>query len=161
MLTPRSGLVISGVFLLAAGTAAAQRVVTKPVEAPPATGTYGAGSIGGTTGGIGTELEAPSLGSSLPTIQAPVVVEQPQAAAPAAVAATAAPPPACRARSSSDCASEAMQCLTNHSISDSFAVEWQGDRPAIVRTYAYTTDEEENKAADCSGDLYYCLSDPC
>ena len=80
--------------------------------------------------------------------------------APAPVAA-APPPPACAARMPEDCQSEAMQCLANHAIGDSFAVDWNGGSPSIVRTYAYTSDDEDAAASDCSADLYRCLSGSC
>ncbi|HPE47644.1 MAG TPA: hypothetical protein PLR76_04575 [Hyphomonas sp.] len=98
-------------------------------------------------------LPVPVLPAPVAAAPAPVVAPAPVAAAP--------PPPACAARMPEDCQSEAMQCLANHAIGDSFAVDWNGGSPSIVRTYAYTSDDEDAAASDCSADLYRCLSGSC
>lgn len=159
MLTPRFGLVISVTVLLVAGSAAAQRVTTRPVEAAPATGAYGAGNVGGTTSGIDTGLEAPSLGSSLPTFQTPVIVEQPQAAAPAAVAAI--PAGSCTPVSADTCASDAARCLAADFVDDNFDVRWDDQGPYVYRYSPTYSDADEAAGQECAAELYWCLQPHC
>jgi len=148
---------LSLIFLLAGLVplvASARQVVERPVPVRP-------GPV--IVDPAPTPLPGPTLDPVLPAPAPAPVLPEPVPAAPVVAPApvVAAPPPACWIRTPEDCESEALQCLANHAIGDSFAVDWNGGSPRIVRTYAYTSEDEDAAASDCSTDLYRCLSGTC
>jgi len=166
MLAPRSVIPAIALVLLAAGSAAAQRVVVEPAEPARPAGTYTTGT-GGTTSYAGpAALAAPSLTGSMQTYSAPPFVEPAQpavAAVPQAVpmAATASPAGTCYPKSADTCATEAAQCLVNDFVDDNFDVRWDDQGPFVYRYSSTYSDSDEAAGKECATELYRCLQSPC